>query len=267
MTPLTSRRHPLVVRCRALAASRDAGNPLVLLDGLHLIEEALAAGVDILAAAVSPRLLADPAAAGLLAVLTASTAEVHAATASVMEAASPVRSPAGVVAIARFETAGPQRVFAPGGGLRIAAVGVQDPGNVGAIIRVADAAGAGGLVVTAGSADPLGWKALRGSAGSAFRLPLATGLSAAETCAIARAAGLRIIATCPAAGSGHHQLDLTIPSLLLLGGEGPGLSADLIEQADVRLRIPMRVPVESLNVAVAAGVILFEARRQADEVK
>lgn len=262
MTPLASRRHPFVAQCRELATARAAGDPLILLDGPHLIGDALAAGVSLLAVAIAPRVLADPAAAGLLAALRASPAELFAATDSVLEAASPVRSPAGIVAIARFEAAGPERVFAAGTGLLVAAVGVQDPGNLGAIVRVADAAGAAGVVVTAGSADPLGWKALRGSAGSALRVPLATGLAAHEACAMARAAGLRIIATCPADGTAHHALDLTLPALLLLGGEGPGLPAGLIDQADVRLRIPLRPQVESLNVAVAAGVILFEAQRQ-----
>jgi TrmH family RNA methyltransferase len=261
MTPLTSRRHPFVARCRALAASRDAGESLVLLDGPHLVEEALAAGMPLLAAAVSPRMSDHPLAARL-ADLAADGMEIYQATAEVMEAASPARSPAGVVAIARFAVTGLERVCGPGADLVVAAVGVQDPGNVGAIIRVADAAGATGLVTTMGCADPLGWKALRGAAGSAFRVPLATGIPVADACAAARAAGLRIIATCPADGTDHDVLDLSAPSLILLGGEGPGLPADLIAAADFRLRIPMRAPVESLNVSVAAGIVLFEARRQ-----
>lgn len=261
MTPLTSRRHPFVVHCRELARDRHPDEALVLLDGPHLVADALAAGVAILAVAVAPRLREGE--AGLCAALAAAGVEVHAATPEVLEAASPVRSPAGIVAIARFAAAGAEAVFARAcDGLVVAAVGVQDPGNVGAIIRVADAAGAAGVVVTAGSADPLGWKALRGAAGSAFRVPLAVGLTVEEACARARAAGLRILASCPAVGSAPEALDLSVPSLLLLGGEGPGLAADLIAAAGQHLRIPMRPPVESLNVAVAAGVILFEARRQ-----
>lgn len=261
MIPLTSRRHPFVAQCRALAASRDAEDGVVLLDGPHLVGEALDAGVSILAAAVSPRMLDHPLAARLAGLLVTG-AEVYQASSEVIEAASPARSPAGVVAIARFSAIGPERVFVAGADLVVAAVGVQDPGNVGAIIRVADAAGATGFVATTGCADPLGWKALRGAAGSAFRVPVTYGLSAAEACAAARTAGLKIIATCPAEGTDHDTLNLTQPSLLLLGGEGPGLPDDLIAAADARVRIPMRPPVESLNVAVAAGVLLFEARRQ-----
>lgn len=262
MHPLTSRRHPFVLRCRELATGRDAADSDILLDGPHLIEDALAAGVGILAAAVGPRLLDDPALRGLLATLQAAGTEVFAATESVLEAASPVRSPSGIVAVARLALAGPERVFAAGSDLVLGGIGLQDPGNVGAIIRAADAAGATGMVVTRGSADPLGWKALRGSAGSAFRLPLAAGMDPLDACARARASGLQVIATCPAGGRDLHDLDLTQPLFLLLGGEGPGLSPELLAQADCRLRIPLRAPVESLNVAVAAGIILFEARRQ-----
>ncbi len=261
MIPLTSRRHPFIARCRALAASRDVENGVVLLDGPHLVGEALDAGVSILAAAVSPRMSDHPLAARL-ADLAGAGAEIYQATAEAMEAASPARSPAGVVAIARFSAAGAELIFVAGADLVVAAVGVQDPGNVGAIIRVADAAGAAGFVAATGCADPLGWKALRGAAGSAFRVPVACGLSAEETCAAARSAGLRVIATCPADGTDHDRLDLSAPALVLMGGEGPGLSAELIAAADLRLRISMRPPVESLNVAVAAGIVLFEARRQ-----
>jgi TrmH family RNA methyltransferase len=262
MTPLTSRRHPFVLRCRELAGGRAPEDPAVLLDGPHLIADALAAGVEISAIAVGPRRLGEPATQALLATLQAGGCEIFTASESVLDAASPVRSPSGMVALGRFVVAGPERVFAAGADLVLGGVGFQDPGNVGAIIRAADAAGASGMVVSSGAADPLGWKALRGSAGSAFRLPLATGLTAAEACALARACGLRVVATCPAAGQDLHEIDLSAPLFLLLGGEGPGLSNELIAAADSRLRIPLRAPVESLNVAVAAGIILFEARRQ-----
>ncbi|MBN8459020.1 MAG: RNA methyltransferase [Verrucomicrobia bacterium] len=257
MIPITSRRHPFVARCRALAAGREAD--LVLLDGPHLVGEALASGLPIVAAAIAPRMAGDPL-CGKLAELAPEGAAIYQATAEVMEAASPARSPSGMVAIARVREAPPAVVLA--GNLVVAAVGVQDPGNVGAIIRVADAAGATGFAATAGCADPLGWKALRGSMGSAFRVPLASGMSGDALVSAARAAGLEIIATCPAGGTDHDALDLTKPSLFLLGGEGPGLPADLIAAADARVRIPMRGPVESLNVAVATGILLFETRRQ-----
>ncbi len=264
MTPLNQRRHPFVVRCRGLAAGGGPGGadePEVLLDGPRLLGEAIASGVEISAAAVTRRFSESPAHAGLMGLLESRAGELFLAAEAVMDAASPARTPAGVVAVARFPQVGGGRMFRPGG-LVLGAVGVQDPGNMGALLRVAEAAGAQGVVAAEGCASPLGWKALRAAAGSAFRLPVESGVSAADACGRARAAGYRIVATCPAGGVEPAECDFRPDTFLLVGGEGPGLDAALIAAADGRLRIPMQPPVESLNVAVAAGILLYEARRQ-----
>jgi TrmH family RNA methyltransferase len=98
--------------------------------------------------------------------------------------------------------------------------------------------------------------------GSAFRLPIAAGAEVEAVCREAREGGVRVISTSPAGGVRLHEVDLAGPSLILVGGEGAGLPGHLQAAADVLLRIPMCEPVESLNVAVAAGVILYEAYRQ-----
>jgi TrmH family RNA methyltransferase len=98
--------------------------------------------------------------------------------------------------------------------------------------------------------------------GSAFRLPVAAGARVEDVCGEARRRGVRILSTTPSSGVGLHDADLTGPVLILVGGEGAGLPQALQDAADARLTIPMRPPVESLNVAVAAAVILYEARRQ-----
>ena len=139
---------------------------------------------------------------------------------------------------------------------------VQDPGNVGAIIRAAEACGATGVVAGEGTADPFGWKALRGAMGSTFRVPVATGHTLAEAVAAARAAGLRVFATGARDGTPLAACDLRGPSAILFGGEGAGLPQDLQDASDERLTIPMRPPVESLNVAIAAALVLYEAARQ-----
>jgi TrmH family RNA methyltransferase len=138
---------------------------------------------------------------------------------------------------------------------------VQDPGNVGAIVRAAEAGGASGAVFSGATADPFSWKALRGSMGSALRLPAV--IAAANDALIgARAANVRLLATVPRDGRPVFEADLRGPVGFLLGGEGPGLPQNLIEAADDRVSIPMRPPVESLNVAVAAAVLVYEALRQ-----
>jgi TrmH family RNA methyltransferase len=181
---------------------------------------------------------------------------------AVMAALSPVRAPTGVVAIGRHASCPLGDVFAPPPALVVGIAGVQDPGNVGAIIRAAEAAGATGVVVTDGSASPFGWKALRGAMGSAFRIPVASGIPVSLLLDTARSRGTRRFATVPVGGVELSASDLTAASLVLVGSEGHGLDADTIHAADDRLHIAMAARVESLNVAVAAGVILFEARRQ-----
>lgn len=269
MTLITSRRHPWVTRCRELAAGKPeqsddpSAHAQVLLDGPHLLREALASDVPLEFVLADTRFLQKESGRTLAETLASRNIPFLECIGSVVEAASPVRTPAGVVAIARIAPADPDSLLRHSTNqLIVAAGGVQDPGNLGAIMRVAEAAGAAAVISTSGSADPLSWKALRASAGSALRLPVARRIEAAKLCALAKSHGWRILATDPAAGVPHDQIDYSGRSLLLLGGEGPGLDPALIARADQRLRIDMQSPVESLNVAVAAGITLFEARRQ-----
>lgn len=262
MNAISSRQNPFVQRCRALARHRDAAGGAVLLDGFHLLADALDAGVPIEAAVATAAAWASADGAPLAKRLEALGTPLFEGTDAVLQAASPVRSSTGIVAVGRRQLASLDEAFAPASALIVCVVQVQDPGNVGAIVRAAEAAGATSAVVAAGSADPLGWKALRGSMGSAFRLPIAAATDAAAVCAEARARAIRVMATSPADGTSLYELDLAGPVLLLVGGEGAGLPADTRALADQGLRIPMQAPVESLNVAVATGIILFEAQRQ-----
>jgi TrmH family RNA methyltransferase len=140
--------------------------------------------------------------------------------------------------------------------------GIQDPGNFGAIVRAAEACGATGIVAGEGCADPFGWKALRGGMGSTFRLPIAAHEPMAKAIECVKRAGLRVIATVPRGGTAISTCDLRRPTAILLGGEGAGLADHLIAAADERVSIPMRAPVESLNVGISAALILYEAARQ-----
>lgn len=180
---------------------------------------------------------------------------------AVVEAASPVRSPSGVVAIAHWTPAPIGRIFDADPPFVLGLVDVQDPGNLGAAIRAADALEAGGVIAIDRSADPAGWKALRGAMGGTFRIGVARG-SLAEAVAGARARGWRIAATAAGQRSTVDTVDLTGPWLVLLGNEGAGLAESARRAADVLLSIPMRTGVESLNVAVTAALIAAEARRQ-----
>ncbi len=255
---ITSRRNPLVEGFRR-AARRDAGTgSTVLLEGPRLVEDALAAGLSLDVAAVS----ASPAPrVSALARRLAPIARVVRVTSAVMEALSPASTPSGLVALAALRPARVEDAVRASLPLVVGLSGVQDPGNTGAVIRAVDAGGASG-VVTVGGADPLGWKALRGAMGSAFRVPVARAEGPAEVRRLASAHSLRVVAAAPRGGTPPAEVDLSGPCLVWLGAEGPGLGGDLAATADETVSIPMRPPVESLNIAVAAALIVYEAARQ-----
>ena len=257
---ITSRQNPLVARFRT-AARGDIGG-VMLLDGAHLVADAIAANVVFQLAAVTPASSEEPDIRALLASLQRDGVEVVTVSASVMNAVSPVKTPSGIVALAERPVAGVEQLYAGPVALVVAAVDVQDPGNLGAIVRVAEAAGATGFVSAGGSANPFGWKALRGSMGSALRLPIGIEDTAGDAVAAARQQGCRIVAAVPRDGRSVFDVDLTGPIALLIGGEGQGLAQPLADAADERVTIPMQAPVESLNAAVTAALIVYEARRQ-----
>jgi TrmH family RNA methyltransferase len=136
---------------------------------------------------------------------------------------------------------------------------LQDPGNLGTIARVAEGAGAAGLALAPGTADPGNPKALRASAGALLRLPAVRVEDAGE---FLNAAGLPVLTTDGSGGSCYDSADLRQPFVLVLGQEGAGVSAELADRADRRITIPMAGGLESLNVASACAVVLFEAARQ-----
>ena len=254
---IASRQNPLVARFRAAAAG---DGDRLLLEGPHLVRDAIAAGLEIEVAAFEAA-SDDAGLAGLQRGLPAG--RIVYASPAVLRAMSPARTPAGVVALAaRPRPPALEDLLARAGTLAVAAVDVQDPGNTGAIVRAAEAGGATAVLTTSGGADPLGWKALRGAMGSAFRLPIARLASPGDIVAIARGAGLRIVASAGRGGAAPDAVDFRPPTAILLGAEGAGLPAELLDAADVRVTIPMAPPVESLNVAVTAALLVYEARRQ-----
>lgn len=229
----------------------------MLLDGEHLVDEALSAGVAIdvlLSVAGASSVVVDRA--------SRAGATVYEVSAAVIDAASPVRQPSGLLAIAAWA---PMSVAAALSGRAtngpcLAPVSVQDPGNLGSLIRAADALGAGGALALDDTADPGGWKALRGAMGSTFRIPVGRG-SSGDAVAEARRLGLTVVATTARGGDAVDPSELPVNSLVLLGNEGAGLPDDLVALADVRVSVPMRPGVESLNVAVTAALILDAVRR------
>jgi RNA methyltransferase, TrmH family len=261
---ISSRQNPHVAQYRA--AARGELTDRLLLDGPHLVGDALGAGISIEHAAVAStavdgeNIREDVHA--LMVELERIGVETVVATPQVMAVMSPVRSTSAIVALGRRPMPDVTRLYAGPAPLVIIASDVQDPGNLGAIVRTAEAGSATSVIAAGACTDPFGWKALRGSSGSALRLPIAVAGDAAAAVAESRRHGCRAIAMVPRGGRSLYEIDLTRATALLIGGEGPGLPQTLIEQADDRVTIPMQAPVESLNAAVAAAIVVYEALRQ-----
>jgi TrmH family RNA methyltransferase len=139
---------------------------------------------------------------------------------------------------------------------------INNPVNVGAILRTAEAAGATGAITTRNTSDPFSPKSLRGAMGSAFRLPIWSGPSFADVVEWCQKRGIVIACADAEATTGYTDVDWTKASALLLGPESTGFTAEELMDADLKVKIPMKGLAESLNVSVAAGILLFEAARQ-----
>ena len=277
MERITSRQNAIVKRFRDLARTSRA-HPRgehattagltadVLLDGEHLVQEALACGIPVDVAAFSERQLANVLSpiARIAKDVKKRGGRVLTVGDPVLAAISPVQHPSGVVAIARARPADVGVVMSALSELPVMLVlaGVQDPGNVGAIIRAAAAFNASGVIAIEGSANPFSWKALRGAMGATFRIPIAARSTLPEVITSAQAHQVRLVAAVPRGGTPLPELNLMEPAAIVLGGEGAGLPPELMAAAHETVTIPMHAPVESLNVAVAAALILYEASRQ-----
>lgn len=255
---LTSLQNSLVKQIRKLHSSKERRNQeLFLLEGTHLLEEACAVNYPLSVVCCTPQWQAAHAALWDEACSRCDRAEI--VSSEVLNAIATTVQPDGVVATAKR---GDLKMQVPFTGLVLALETVQDPGNLGTMIRAAAAASANGLYLSADSVDLDNPKVLRASAGQWFRLPMAVSADLKDTAKSAGHAGMQIVATLPSATLTYWQVDWQKPTLILLGNEGAGLSKELAQMADVEVKIPLSPGVESLNVAIAAALMLYEAQRQ-----
>ena len=142
---------------------------------------------------------------------------------------------------------------------------LQDPGNIGTIIRTAEAAGYRGVIMIAGSGDVYSPKVVRAAAGSLFRMPIIKAADADEAASMAKKMGLRLTVTCLEGARDCFETDLTNSIALVIGNEGRGVSERLLELSDIRVKIPMAGSIESLNAAVAAGILMYQSQKKNNE--
>jgi RNA methyltransferase, TrmH family len=255
----------------ALRGTGPRDGELIGVEGPKLIEEALRSGLEAEALLVSEagereagRILdaAGESEAGI------PRSRVLRTTNKLFEGVAGTDSPQGVAALFRQREWGFDDILRGPGEIRessplvIVLAAVQDPGNVGTILRSAEAFGATGAVATRGTADPWSPKALRASAGSALRLPVLRGMAIPVLLVQLKMAKVKIYAATSAPGERSTKADLREPAAIFVGNESNGVPAEVERAADRVISIPMAAAVESLNAGVAASLVLYEAARQ-----
>lgn len=262
----------------ALAGRAEKDGGAIAIEGARLVEEALRSAIQVDAILVSESGRKHLARIGPM---VAPTAKLLATSDRIFAQLAETETPQGIAALVRPRRASFDDLLrGPGEPLVVVLVGIQDPGNVGTILRTAEALGASGVATckagSLGTAHVFSSKVIRASAGAAFRFPVAEGISLPILQAQLRVAGLRIIAAsshvAAADAIAPWQTDLRAPVALLIGNEGAGLPVEVERAADARIFIPLAEPrgipgatVESLNAATAATVLLYEAARQRAE--
>jgi RNA methyltransferase, TrmH family len=186
-------------------------------------------------------------------------APLHVITDKAAKALSDTVTPVGLVAVCRVPEVELADVLQAGPRLVLVAVETSEPGNAGTLIRIADAMGADAVVLAGDSVDPYNGKCLRASAGSIFALPVLEAPELPALMAALRQAGLTILATALDGELLLPAADLTAPTAWMFGSEAHGLPHDVASHADARVRIPMRGGAESLNVAAAAAICLYQS--------
>ncbi len=261
---ISSAANPLVKRIRLLADRKHRRREgAFVVEGIQPVWRAVEAGWQIEALIVTPELLAGSAAAKMVAEQEARGVRVALVSRELFLRLSDRDGPSGLAAIVRGQPGGvgdllvrPDSVFA-------ALHRVGNPGNLGTIIRTVDAVGGAGVILVGDAADPFAPAAVKASMGSVFAVGVAHMPDAGAFFRWAGASGVQVLAASGSAGREHWSTGYHRPLAVLLGSEGNGLPADIQARADMRVRIPMTGTAESLNLAVAAAVLLYEVRRHA----
>ena len=229
------------------------------IEGVKLVEEAIRAGLRLGGMFFSES--ARPLARKLLPQIGARV-EILILPDSAFNSIVPSDNPQGVAALIKIRTVSAiQLLERADAGPIVVAAGLQDPGNVGTILRSAEAFGAAGAFFIEGTVSPYNSKVLRGSAGSIFRLPVVQ-IASAELLPLLRQKNVRLVATSSHKGTPLPEMKWSLPLAIFIGNEGAGLSRELLHQMDETLVIPQAEQVESLNAGVAASIVLYEAARR-----
>lgn len=261
---ITSKGNPKVKEIRLLKqAQHRRARGEYFVEGVRLLEEALNQPGQFRKVAYSPRLEKTTRGSELL--FTARRKVPHAewlyVSDEVMERICDTQSHQGILAVLEMKERSWEEIYKRDGIILLLS-GLQDPGNLGTIFRVAEAGAAAGVILSQDMIDPYNPKVVRASMGSLFRVPFLRDQKMEDCLKKLRSRGCRILATAVHGGPSFWEVDFSKPTAVLFGQEGAGLPSHLLEGADGLLTIPMTPGVDSLNVAMAASLIIYEAMRQ-----
>jgi TrmH family RNA methyltransferase len=260
-TPISSRENNTIKRLHALADPKARKKEKAfLVEGNKLVEEALRsrAAIRVIAA---PSLLRHHG-KQLIKLAEAGSIEVLWISEHLMDVVAGSKTPQPVMAVVRMTEHSPDALTASPQGLIVVADRLQDPGNLGTIIRTCEAVGASGVALTPNTVDPFGPKAVRASMGSILRVPVVRIDHAEHFLTKCREKGFQTVALAVSGKETHFDLDLRRPTAFVIGQEAAGLDDEVMKAVDRHVRIPMSSTIDSLNVATAAAVVLYEALRQ-----
>jgi TrmH family RNA methyltransferase len=265
---MLGRNHSTIRKLRALRRDGELRRTerLFIAEGRNLAREALSRKAPISLVLISPRMRERDEDRALVDSFAAEGLPLEETADAVMEGLQDARSPQPILAVVAMAESSPERLLdsLPSDPLIAVAHDVQDPGNLGTIMRSADAAGASALLVTGAGADLYHPRTVRATMGSIFSLP-ASRCEYSALLAMLRDRAIGTLGTSPASATPYTDADLRGPLALFFGSEGEGLPAALLDGMDGTVRIPMRNGVESLSVGAAAAVVLFEAAKRRDD--
>jgi len=258
MQTISSKDNSKLKLARKIVAGDE--RDFILLEGLRVSEESLRSGAQIVDILITPRCAETERGAKIIA---AHDEIVNLVDEKLFDAIADTKQSQGIAVIAKRPASDKdtfnEAVADPR--LVIALHSITNPSNLGAVLRTAEAAGVSGVIVSRDSADVFGVKALRSAMGSTLRLPVWTGATLDEIVAWGKSRNMPLTGTDAHAGTPHTSLDWKEPRILVFGSEAHGLSADEKSLLDDFVSIPMENGVESLNLAVSAGILMFEAQR------
>ena len=253
MRKITSKDNKIEKLCEQLAQKKHRDKlALYLIEGENLVEEAVKNGAGIQTVLVRE---------GYSGKLSGLEEEAFELDARLFDKLAQTETSQGIIAIVNKPQISREQFIGDAGGNFVVLDRLQDPGNIGTILRTADAAGYKLAVVMKGTADVFSPKVVRAATGSLFRMPVVFMDSEEELLEFTRAAGKKTVATCFDTDLYYYDVNLKENIALIIGNEGNGISETLIASSDVKIKIPMHGNIESLNASVAAGILMYEAVR------